>query len=383
MAVITKGVTIIGQVNTVLGCSSGDWGALCTWPAINKWAKCKPIRYPKTGELTATERRGKPADITAGIIYGVKIGSVGATQEYATLHDITFDYVGKPTGGITSEPFRILDFVGYDHEARPSLNGSFGQRGYYDVSKQFVVNCVYDSRYAQTGIDFSEVIAAIGSDLKNCLPCMIVSNKARTTHYICALWSEVNGNYAVRQMWYGGHWLNTFYADFSTGTNFPSAFRNIDLYATLFIIPDLGVGRTFPADGNWHLMGESFTASERGYAVPEAIKVELRITAGDTTPKAVWDNTYISTASGLQLGYTFNTTPTSDVLMRCVTDNGIVKEFVYRHSGISIKPIFTWDELQLGYMPGASFSINVHFDTRLSASDSWRIGANNTVTGTM
>lgn len=78
-----------------------DLGRLCTHANINKWSKYKPVRFPKDGELTEAEWKSTN--------YGLGSGTTG---------DV---YSGKPIGGSIS-PFRISDFVGYNHDAKPPVS---------------------------------------------------------------------------------------------------------------------------------------------------------------------------------------------------------------------------------------------------------------------
>lgn len=88
---------------------------------VNKWSKCKPIRYNKLSELTDAERQGATYDQSEGYWYGVKIAT--PTTDYLTIHDVDFDY-HRPRGGEYNEPYRIEDFCGYDHKAVANLYGA-------------------------------------------------------------------------------------------------------------------------------------------------------------------------------------------------------------------------------------------------------------------
>lgn len=87
---------------------------------INKWSKCKPIRYNKVADLTDAERQGATYDQNEGYWYGVKIST--PTTDYSTIHDVDFDY-HRPRGGEYNEPYRLTDFCGYDHKAMANLYG--------------------------------------------------------------------------------------------------------------------------------------------------------------------------------------------------------------------------------------------------------------------
>lgn len=92
-----------------------DWGYICSnqHGKINKWAKYKPVRYDKVGELTERER--------ANVNFGIDMNISSAGDSY--LNNIkdgykygTWTYL-PPRGG--AEAYRITDFIGYSAQAVP------------------------------------------------------------------------------------------------------------------------------------------------------------------------------------------------------------------------------------------------------------------------
>lgn len=77
---------------------------------INKWAKYKPIDYPAIGELT--EAQLKNGD------YGIKPVTAKSTVLDA-VNANSYEYV-PPKGGDNS-PYRLCDFIGYNHNAEPPI----------------------------------------------------------------------------------------------------------------------------------------------------------------------------------------------------------------------------------------------------------------------
>ena len=89
-----------------------DLGMMCTSPNINLWPKNKPVRLPSRGILTDADRKS--------VNYGI---------DFSMAHDRSFsDCLAKsianggkygylrPRGG-DDEPYRLLDFDGYNHKA--------------------------------------------------------------------------------------------------------------------------------------------------------------------------------------------------------------------------------------------------------------------------
>lgn len=90
-----------------------DIGLLCSSPKINKWAKCKPVRYSTFSPLTDEYRQD--AD------YGLDVSSAHDTSyegiiAKAIANGCEYGYL-RPRGLSYGEPFRTLDFDGYNHKA--------------------------------------------------------------------------------------------------------------------------------------------------------------------------------------------------------------------------------------------------------------------------
>ena len=91
-----------------------DLGMMCTSPQITVWPKFKPVRFPSYKVLTEEDMR----DVNYGIDFsnahddtrqGLIQKAINSNGEYGYL---------RPRGG-ESEPFRLLDFNGYNHNAEP------------------------------------------------------------------------------------------------------------------------------------------------------------------------------------------------------------------------------------------------------------------------
>lgn len=129
-----KGVCI-GDIQTVLGSSRNDIGALIVNGNINKWAKHKPFRNSTVGfALTPTQSTPElrsPARIAAALAanYGLTIPKYNATN-FKTHYSDQWTY-NKPRGSSNSEWFRFLDFDGYQHQLWQL--GPVMDRGYYTI----------------------------------------------------------------------------------------------------------------------------------------------------------------------------------------------------------------------------------------------------------
>ena len=83
-----------------------DVGTLCT-KANNQWAKYKPMSVQSDQEITDAQR--------SGVNYGLSAVKINRT----TLETYKWGY-NKPTGGNAS-PYRLLDYMGYNTDAKPFI----------------------------------------------------------------------------------------------------------------------------------------------------------------------------------------------------------------------------------------------------------------------
>ena len=165
---ITAPVSIY-DVQQALGVASGDLGTLCKHENINKWAKFKPFRAGQIAIMPVVDSSGFPTKQSAvGSHYQYLIGTnCGLYINYrnyglnaclqkvismmnAGNDDDIWTYQ-PPTGG-TSQPFRLVDFCGYNRYARPFLwqtniyNKQIGYRGSQDDGKMIDFGIeIYDS----------------------------------------------------------------------------------------------------------------------------------------------------------------------------------------------------------------------------------------------
>ncbi len=146
-------ITIIGQLNTILGCSSGDWGTLCTWNGINKWARRKPIRNANPGILVEQDFVDANFGLELPIARPDMIDAV-------TLSG--FNYL-KPQGAAINEWYRILDFNGYNHSALAVVRALDASEKIKDVDYDTVTFEILfeDQGDPDAEISFSEIAANI------------------------------------------------------------------------------------------------------------------------------------------------------------------------------------------------------------------------------
>lgn len=97
------------DVQVVLGTAVNTWSGLCTHPNINKWSLKKPVRH------TNMFASGYPVIENW---YSGKYGDYGIVWGESTLNTIDVSNIQYlPPSGSENEPYRILDFDGYYHDA--------------------------------------------------------------------------------------------------------------------------------------------------------------------------------------------------------------------------------------------------------------------------
>lgn len=111
--IITAPVSI-EDIKSTLGESSNDLATLCKSSKINMWSKKKPIRLANLfPDINGTWYRADDDDL------GIQINK-GANTNLGTLY-AGASFVYKKPGGNTTQPYRMSDFIGYNHNAKPFL----------------------------------------------------------------------------------------------------------------------------------------------------------------------------------------------------------------------------------------------------------------------
>lgn len=104
----------IDDIKAVLGESSNDVATLCRSSNINMWSKKKPVRLANPfPDINGTWYRADDDDL------GIQINK-GANTNLGTLY-AGASFVYKKPGGGSAQPYRMSDFIGYNHNAKPFL----------------------------------------------------------------------------------------------------------------------------------------------------------------------------------------------------------------------------------------------------------------------
>jgi hypothetical protein len=121
----------INDLQSVLGTNYNDLGDIIVqeWSKINKWSKYKPVKY----SYLFTEGRPNWWKDDWGQC-GILIPASHNDAKSAGEADWGYNY---PTGG-QNEPFRLSDFIGYNHNAVPFLALYAEEQAAYDISYNMI-----------------------------------------------------------------------------------------------------------------------------------------------------------------------------------------------------------------------------------------------------
>lgn len=131
----------IDDVKSILGESSNDLATLCTSPKINVWAKYKPTDY--NAAFTDNWSKGKDGNYGLNITVDNRVSSWNAlVAEYSKANNGYSNIYKRPSGGATS-PYRLGDFRGYNHNAKPEIGDYFATTNYIE-DQQISLSVTYN-----------------------------------------------------------------------------------------------------------------------------------------------------------------------------------------------------------------------------------------------
>lgn len=129
----------IDDVKSVLGESSNDIATLCKSANINKWARYKPVHILNTPFCDIkTSYRGTAGNCGITVPSG---GTVEAIIGYYDKNDNGYAYT-LPSGGAAS-PYRLGDFLGYNHNAYAPFSSLFVNGTKFGVTDKIMVSAGY------------------------------------------------------------------------------------------------------------------------------------------------------------------------------------------------------------------------------------------------
>lgn len=350
-------------VRATLDESSTSASVLCRSDKINKWSRHKPTIYPIPFDLSDSQYIGHSIQMAQGIYYGIKMGTIGG--RLADIHNATFDYY-PPQGG-ESQSWRIGDYRGYDHNAKPTpLVSELSKEIQYQSEQAFTCRIVHDTSNT-TGVSWDDILTAMRQtsldtfSLANAYPCLLLTRKGGTTHAVRAL--KCYDTRDVTPLYHNGSWHERYYIGLEKGTLgdaaqlLPTTNGTWALTVSVFLAGVL-TGDHFDLH-NWCLTNDGNPA----WVLPQAIG--LYDACGKSATYKVFDDSpsggnestwrvYVASLIQISTGIRFvtnsnsNTSGTTYRLFVDVAGCGSNEKTFTIPQNSSINLAFTWNELRIG-----------------------------------
>lgn len=348
------------DIAATIGSGSKQLGYLIANGGINRWAKNKPINYPTREPLSDTQRRGTSADNANGIYYGVKAASSGGSL--ADLHKADYTYI-RPTGG-TNSPYRVRDFDGYDHNAKPTLSClSVPEEVYYNIDGSLFASIIYDYNGVNTtGIDMNDFLPTNeAKDIGDYYPCVLVDNWARAMYN--KSYSDTAGSKQYTPLKYANQWWINFGADIDISTLEQDKTRQV----TFFLIRSI-YGPSAGADlREWTNVGLIIN-TENGITIPDGINLSIPFSYYTEIFKLINISIFNTGSKDISIYWDYEVAPTEKTKFQINLQawdkaggafyGAGTKDWTYSPGGLSPVLLFTFKELGLDYIVG---SVQVEF----------------------
>lgn len=239
MALSNNKITAPVSVDDVADClgmtRSSTLADLCTSSKINVWAKYKPTDY--NAAFPDNWSKGKDGNYGLNITVDNRVSSWNAlVAEYSKANNGYSNIYKRPSGGATS-PYRLGDFRGYNHKAKPEISDYLAATNYIEdspISLSVAYNAItvdgdqvsYKDVEVYKGLYFGYVITDIsGKTLK------LIATAATTSSYEVRL--------AARTLLAGTYKAYPMFCNVDYSTN--HTLQRMYCYA----IPNLAGGKTF------------------------------------------------------------------------------------------------------------------------------------------
>ena len=360
---ISAPISLHADVYAVLGLTKTgtyyDTGWVCgnSHGRINKWSKKKPIRYAQPGELTDAQFKGTTADNAQGIYYGLKVASQAGLLEQ--LHSVNWDYLPPRPG---TDWCRLTDFNGYDHNATPTLNGTYtgSSPAYIDADRNFSVRIDFDYQGKNTtGVDIADMLpVTVDENVGDYYPCILIGTYARVLYNTELSSANVETGLVYTPLHYNNVWYTRFFAHIE---DLPGVKDGTTYQCTVFLIRSVYQAGIFDFRTQWVNVADTMNAYN-AFSIPGLINMSIpfKYSAPSyptiTITKATGSGWPNSTA-GVRLYYEFASDfPTGTHKFRVgIASPGIASEdFSLAKGGLVYILSFLWTEMGIMPAPGIS-----------------------------
>lgn len=288
----------IDDIKNCFGLSTNDLGTLITKANINVWAKYKPTVYPSP--FPDDWYKAKDRNYGINITVNNRVSSWNAlVAEYSKANNGYTNIYNRPTGGADA-PYRLGDFRGYNHNAKPEIGDYLAATNYQEdspISLSVAYNAVtvdgdqvsYKDVEVYKGLYFGYVITdTSGKTLK-----LIVTSSTTSSYEV---------RIAARTLLAGTYRLYPMFCNVDYSTN--HTLKQMNLYA----IPNLTGGKTLQIISQSNVIMnhfESINAKQVGSRISVMLKTKSNAPALTATVYCVYSTTDPSKGQSLSSGESY------------------------------------------------------------------------------
>lgn len=217
-----------------------DIGYICSdrHNKTNKWAKYKPVRY-NVVSTDSTPNWWKAQNGDCGLEVEL--------NNYLTAYRNGTAYAYKSPRGEDAEPFRLCDFIGYDHSAEPFIKTHLENGFMQNINFSYTKNYRFSIEYVETSessLTFSDLNGVFYNGIENVYLAYDVYSKNPITDTTAALKRSVVNEYNISS---------------PQGKNISIDFDESDVGQTVYVLlylkdPELPMTAPIPYDDNNYML---------------------------------------------------------------------------------------------------------------------------------
>lgn len=340
------------EIAECLGESTTKIKGLCLSINIEKWANCKPLDRAINSELSAAARKQDPRGNKPDVFWGLKGGSVS----WANIHNATWEYTDKPTGGISRSPYRVRDFAGYYHYAEPTMTGSSSQMDdgecYYNNSYPLECYLEWNESGNTTGVDILQCVSGSGN-LKNWYLCVAIDGYARAM-------INFDAGEDVRPIYYNSRKCSTF-----SCPALPAALQSQATHKVTFFLADLD-NANYDIKTQWREV-TGLSMGKVAVSIPGVVGRNVSFVVLPQTYGKWVGNSIAQFGSSVNVSFTCTEAPSvaTDyvVTLRFGSVAGTKTKTFSMRAGSTLAPIVRFDDLPLVPTSGRQYECTARLNT--------------------
>ena len=293
------GPVSIADIRRALGVTSNNAGDLCTSPAINKWAKYKPVHCESVRKFGALEesdfasQQGTYEGRQVQCHYGLYLAGTNVLS--SALHDVTYVYAGKPSVEAGSA-FNLMLFAlslngspvanrGYNHQAQPTLSGT--NNTLTQLSANYPLRCRVKYTSPTNNPDGVDIlaIAAQRPEITDCYVCCMLTGTNTRIRAMFKGNAESAITPTIGKMEAG---------EFDFFTDLPSGLTAGTYTVTFFLMPMTAT--EYDTYKDWHVLSGEVLMTSQPFPIPNITGLSItfrnlytKINFGTPTVRATLD----------------------------------------------------------------------------------------------